>query len=374
MTPHETFSSLLRADAGVRPSPGAAMPEPASRLKLPDTAGHSLVAAAGDSRTPPLLALAPMQDVTTLEFMRVIARYGGPEVYWTEYFRVHGDSRPEKWILDSITKNTTGQPVVAQMIGNDIPALVRNAKLLQQFPVAAIDLNLGCPAPIVYRKCAGGGLLREPQKIDAILAALRDAVAIPFTVKTRVGFESAAEFDALLPVFAKHKIDLLTVHARTVKQMYRPGVRYDLIAQAARELKCPVLANGNVFSAAQAKEILAETGARGLMIGRGAIRNPWLFGQIRAGLRGEKIKLPAGRDVLNYICELWDNEITPGVKESAQVQRMKKFMNFIGEGIGEKFLHDIRRVTTTADFWRVCEEFLANDETMPLEPKMFSPA
>jgi tRNA-dihydrouridine synthase C len=70
-----------------------------------------------------------MQDVTTLEFMRVIARYGGPDVYWTEYFRVHGDSRPEKWILDSITKNPTGKPVVAQLIGNDIPALVRTATL-----------------------------------------------------------------------------------------------------------------------------------------------------------------------------------------------------------------------------------------------------
>jgi tRNA-dihydrouridine synthase len=135
-----------------------------------------------------------------------------------------------------------------------------------------------------------------------------------------------------------------------------------------------VLANGNVFSAAQAKEILAETGARGLMVGRGAIRNPWLFDQIRAELRGEKIKLPTGRDVLNYIRELWDNEITPGVKESAQVQRMKKFMNFIGEGIDEKFLFEIRRVTTTADFWRVCEEFLANDETMALEPKTPLPA
>ena len=100
--------------------------------------------------------------------------------------------------------------------------------------------------------------------------------------------------------------------------------------------------NGDVFSAAQAKEILAETGARGLMIGRGAIRNPWLFDQIRAGLRGKKIKLPTGRDVLNYIRELWDNEITPGVKESAQVQRMKKFMNYIGEGIGEKFLFEIQ--------------------------------
>ena len=331
MNPPETFSNLLRSDA-------------------------------------PVLSLAPMQDVTTLEFMRVIARYGGPDVYWTEYFRVHGDSRPEKWILDSITKNPTGKPVVAQMIGNDIPALVRNAKELQQYPVAAIDLNLGCPAPIVYRKCAGGGLLREPARIDAILGALRDAVTIPFTVKTRLGFESPEEFGALLKIFAKHAIDLLTVHARTVVQMYRPGVRYDLIAQAARELKCPVFANGNVHSATHAKEVLAQTGARGLMIGRGAIRNPWLFGQIRAELRGEKIKLPTGRDVLNYIHELWDAEITPGVRESAQVQRMKKFMNFIGEGIGEKFLHAIRRVETTADFWRVCEEFLSHDEPMTLEP------
>jgi tRNA-dihydrouridine synthase len=332
MTPAETFSRLLRGDA-------------------------------------PLTALAPMQDVTTLQFMRVIDRYGGPEVYWTEYFRVHGDSRPEKWILDSITKNPTSKPVVAQLIGNDIPALVRNAKLLQKFPIAAIDLNLGCPAPIVYRKCAGGGLLREPQKIDAILGALRDAVTVPFTVKTRIGFESAAEFDALLALFAKHPIDLLTVHARTVKQMYRPGVRYDLIARAATEMKCPVLLNGNVFSAAQAKQLLAETKVRGLMIGRGAIRNPWLFDQIRAELRGEKIKLPTGRDLLAYIHELWDNEITPGVRESAQVQRMKKFTNFIGEGIGEKFLHAIRRVATTGDFWRACEEFLNHDQPMSLQPK-----
>ncbi len=339
----------------------------------------------------PILALAPMQDVTTLQFMRVIARYGGPDVYWTEFFRVHGDSRPEKWILESITKNPTGKPVVAQLIGNDIPALVRNAKLLQKYPVAAIDLNLGCPAPIVYRKCAGGGLLREPEKIDAILGALRDAVTVPFTVKTRVGFQSAEEFDELLPVFAKHPIDLLTVHARTVKQMYRPGVRYDLIARAARELKCPVLANGNVHGPAQAKQLLAETGAHGLMIGRGAIRNPWLFDQIRAELSGagilpanseveklqagslrhfagKKIKLPTGRDVLAYVRELWKNEISPGVPESAQVMRMKKFMNFIGEGVSDKFLFEIRRVTTTADFFRVCEDFLDHDQAMPLEP------
>jgi len=282
--------------------------------------------------------------------------------------RVHGTSRPEKWILRSIVENPTGRPVVAQLIGNDVPALVRTALELQRYPVAAIELNLGCPAPVVYRKCAGGGLLREPQKIDTILGALRDAVATPFTVKTRIGFDSPAEFDVLLPLFAKHPIDLLTVHARTVAQMYRPGVRYDLIARAVRELKCPVLANGNVHGAAQAKQLLAESGARGLMIGRGAIRNPWLFDQIRVELRGEKVNLPVGRDVLAYVRQLWEHEITPGAKELAQVQRMKKFLNFIGDGVGEKFLFEIRRVTSRAELFRVCENHLNHDEPMTLEP------
>jgi tRNA-dihydrouridine synthase len=312
-----------------------------------------------------------MQDVTDLAFWRVIARYGGADVYWTEYFRVHGDSRPERWILDSITQNPTGRPVVAQLIGNDVPSLVRTARELQRYPIAAIDLNLGCPAPVVYRKCAGGGLLREPQKIDAIIGALRDAVTIPLTVKTRVGFDSADSFDDLLALFARHSIDLLTVHGRTVAQMYRPGVRYDLIARAARALRCPVLANGNVHGADQGLALLAETGTAGLMIGRGVIRNPWLFTQIRQRRRGEASVLPSGREVLGYIRELWDAQVTPDAPETAQVQRMKKFMNFIGEGVVPRgpFLHDIRRATTRDEFFRICESNLDHDRAMTLEPE-----
>jgi tRNA-dihydrouridine synthase len=318
----------------------------------------------------PVFALAPMQDVTDLAFWRVMARYGGADVYWTEYFRVHGDSRLEKWILDSITQNPTGRPVVAQLIGNDVPSLVRAARELQQYPVAAIDLNLGCPAPVVYRKCAGGGLLREPARIDAILGGLREAVSIPLTVKTRIGFDSPTAFDGLLALLARHDIDLLTVHGRTVVQMYRPGVRYDLIAQAAREMPCAVLANGNVHGPDQAMALLAQTGARGLMIGRGAIRNPWLFGQIRQRRRGQPATLPTGRQVLAYIHELWEAEVTPGVAEAAQVQRLKKFMNFIGEGAvpAERFLYEIRRVTTRADFFGVCARYLEHDGLMTLEP------
>jgi tRNA-dihydrouridine synthase B len=320
-------------------------------------------------RPEPFLALAPMQEVTDGAFWTLVHEYGGADVYWTEYFRVHSTSTPEKKIVDAIMHNTTGRPVIAQMIGNDIPELVRTAKVLQQLPVAAIDLNLGCPAPIVYRKCAGGGLLREPERIDAILGALRDAVTIKFTVKTRLGFASVDEFDRLLPIFAKHSLDALTVHARTVAQMYRLPVHYERIRQAVQFLDCPVIANGHVHSAAQAEQLIAETGARGLMIGRGVIRSPWLFNQIRQRLRGQSVTQPTGRDVARYIRQLWHTQATFATREKDHCDRMKKFLNYLGEGVPGPFLQRIRRTQTAADFDRVCRDVLDHDEPMALIPQ-----
>lgn len=318
----------------------------------------------------PILALAPMQDVTDLPFWRLMADYGGADVYYTEYFRVHADSNLEKWILESITKNPTGRPVVAQMIGNDIPSLVRTAKQLQQYDIAAVDLNLGCPAPVVYRKCAGGGLLREPGRVDAILGALREAVSVRFTVKTRIGFDDSAIFDEFLSIFARHSLDLLTVHGRTVAERYRSEVHYDVIARAVSALPCPVLANGNIYSAKKATDVLTLTGARGLMIGRAAIRNPWIFQQIRQQRRGEPLFQPTGHDVLAYIDALYTATTAADMKEIQQVQKMKKYINFLALGVEPtgQFLHDIRRVTTKSDFFRLCSDYLAHSNPMPLEP------
>lgn len=318
----------------------------------------------------PVLALAPMQDVTDLPFLKLMNQYGGADVYYTEYFRVHPTSTLEKYILRSITENPTGRPIFAQMIGNDIPSLVRTARELRQYPIAAVDLNLGCPAPVVYRKCAGGGLLREPKKVDAILGALREALDIPFTVKTRIGFDSPHVFEELLPIFAKHFLDLLTVHGRTVHEMYRTAVHYDYIARAVQAVPCPVLANGNVYSAEKAADVLRLTGARGLMIGRGAIRNPWLFHQIRQQQRGEPLFVPRGHDVLQYIRNLFEAVRPPQIAHPAHVQKMKKYLNYIGVGIEPtgQFLHKIRRVSTEQEFFRVCEAYLDHDGPMLLEP------
>lgn len=318
----------------------------------------------------PVLALAPMQDVTDLPFMRLMARYGGADLYYTEYFRVHRDSRLEKPILRSITENPTGRPIIAQMIGNDIPSLVRTARELQQYPIAAVDLNLGCPAPVVYRKCAGGGLLREPERVDAILGALRECVQTRLTVKTRLGFDDPMVFERFLPIFARHDIDLLTVHGRTVAGGYQSAVDYEAIARAVQFMGCPVLANGNIDSTLRAAEVLTRTGARGLMIGRGAIRNPWVFDQIRAQLRGEPPRRPQGREVLAYIFELYEAVCSFDVPEPSRVQKMKKYLNFLAIGAEPtgRFLHEIRRVATQADFVAVCTEHLDHEEPLLLEP------
>lgn len=317
----------------------------------------------------PVLSLAPMQDITDWPFWRLMARHGGADLYFTEFFRVTPDYVPEKSILRSIVENPTGRPAVAQIIGNDLEAMARVARALEKHPVAAIDLNLGCPAPVVYRKCAGGGLLRDLPRVNELLGVLRGAVRGAFTVKTRIGFENPAEFDALLEVFARHRLDLLTVHGRTVTEKYGPRVHLDRIAQAVRALPFPVQANGNVASAASAAETLEKTGAAGLMIGRGAIRNPWVFSQIRERLEGREPRLPSGREVLDYVSDLYEAVCTPGVAEKAQVQKMKKYMNFLGEGLEEPgaFLHDIRRCATRGEFFAICSRHLDHDRPMALE-------
>ncbi|MEJ1973174.1 MAG: tRNA-dihydrouridine synthase family protein [Lacunisphaera sp.] len=322
----------------------------------------------------PLTALAPMQDVTDLPFMRVMAHYGAPDYFFTEFFRVHGQSRPEKHILRSITENQTGRPVFAQLIGESIPDMVRTVKDLLGHPVAGIDLNMGCPAPKIYKKNVGGGLLRDPAKIDDLLGALRDAIPGLFTVKMRIGFDSTETYERVLDLIDKHRIDLLSVHGRTVKEGYRSDVHYDFIGRAVRHVRCPVLANGNITSSAKAAEVVGQTGAAGVMIGRHAIRNPWIFRQCRerwssmspsaTGAGRETgahfVFQPALADVREYVARLYRETQGPGVPESAHVAKMKKYLNFVGQGVDAegRFLFDMRRAMTETELFAVCDRHL----------------
>ncbi len=322
---------------------------------------------------PPRLILAPMQRITDYPFLSVISHFGGPDAFVTEYFRVHCHSNLEPYILRSIDENPTGRPIYAQMIGQDIPELVRSAKELIKHPVKGVDLNLGCPAPIVCRKDAGGGLLRNLAKVDQILGALRDAIPSPyeFTVKTRVGYTHESEFEALLEIFAKHEIDSLAIHGRTVLERYQTPVHCDEVKLAVETLSCPVYANGNVVDVQTGLAYLKESSAAGLMVGRGAIRNPWIFSQLRAAFMGESHQKPRYRDLLEYIELLWSHTATAhqgGFDPTKHVQKMKRYMNYITQGIDEEFEYKVRRAKTQEDFFKICEFYLNSSEEIPALP------
>lgn len=322
----------------------------------------------------PLTALAPMQDVTNLWFMKVIAHYGSPDYFFTEYFRVNDTSRLNPKILAAITENDTGRPVFAQMIGESVPDLARTAKELCKYNTAGIDLNMGCPAPRIYRKNVGGGLLREPEKIERILAELRFVVNDrPLTVKMRLGFENTDNFYKILDIIARQNIDLLSLHGRTVKDMYHGVVKYDLIAQAVKRVDCPVLANGNINSATTAMEVLSQTSAAGVMVGRWAIGNPWLFDQIRQALAGQPIIPVSLVKVRNYIDRLWQTPTASTMPERARVGYLKMFLNYIALSVDTdgNFLRMMRQAQTEVELFTICDRFLLTEtKTLALVPSL----
>ncbi|WP_223257520.1 tRNA dihydrouridine synthase [Phormidesmis priestleyi] len=332
-----------------------------------------------ENRLPPplqtglaLTALAPMQDVTDLFFMSVIDRYGSPDYFFTEYFRVYTNSGLDKKTLRSITENSTDRPIFAQLIGESIPDLVRIAQSLSHYPIAGIDLNMGCPAPRIYRKNVGGGLLRDPEKVSRILGELRDAVDGRLTVKMRVGFDDTANFDRILDLINRYNIDLLSLHGRTVKEKYHSAVHYDLIAHAVQRVNCPVLANGNVTSANAAATVLSKTGAAGVMVGRAAIRNPWIFKQIRQTLSGQPVSIVTLVEVRDYIERLRQTTTTQPIPERARVSYLKMYLNYIAQGVDAAgaFQHEMRLARTETELFEVCDRHLLSDpnQAFALEP------
>jgi tRNA-dihydrouridine synthase len=325
---------------------------------------------------PPVTALAPMQDVTTLPFMRLLGKYGAPDLLFTEYFRVHVHSHLESHIVDSVLYHDTGCPIIAQLIGESLPDLERTVAAIEAagLPVAGIDLNMGCPAPRVYKKNVGGGLLRDPAKVDEILGCLRAAVQGNFTVKMRIGFEDDRNFEAILDLIEKHQVDLLSLHARTVKEGYRSEVHYDYIKRAVERVPCPVLANGNITSVAKGQRVLDETGSAGLMIGRHCIRNPWIFRQLREHFAGDPIYAPTLADVRQYVEDLYEATTLPDRKGHFHINHLKKFLNFVGLSVDAdgQFLHDMRRAKSKADLDRISDHHLIEGgratEPYPAEP------
>lgn len=238
-----------------------------------------------------------MEGVIDHTMRELISSLGGVDRCVTEFVRVTERLLPPRVFyrlcpeLKTGGKTLSGVPVYVQLLGGQAAVLAENAALAASLGAPGIDLNFGCPAKKVNRSDGGSILLRSPERVHDIAAAVRRAVPahIPVTVKIRLGYEDQSQFLDIVSAVDTSGATELTIHARTKKHGYRPPAYWDQIARAREIVSLPVIANGEVWSPADALRCLQVTGCEDLMLGRGALCRPDLPGLVRSAVAGTSI-------------------------------------------------------------------------------------
>ena len=239
------------------------------------------------------LLLAPMEDITGIAFRRICKEFGADIVY-TEFVNSDGLIRKNKKTAGKMKITDTERPVGIQIYGSDIQTMVEAAQMAEEEEPDIIDINAGCWVKKVAKRGAGAGLLKDPVYMQEMVKKVVDSVKLPVTVKTRLGWDE--ENIKILEV-AKRMEDAgaveLTLHCRTRTQAHNGIADWDWIRKVKEVVDIPVVLNGGVFSAEDAKHAFEQTGADGIMIARGAIGVPWIFLQTKELLETGIIKTEA---------------------------------------------------------------------------------
>lgn len=234
------------------------------------------------------VALAPMEDVTDPSF-RLICREQGAAMVYTEFVSAEALIRDIKSTVRKLHIDQQERPVAIQIYGREPEAMVEAAKIVEQAGPDVLDINFGCPVKKVASKGAGAGMLRDIPKMLDITRRVVEAVSIPVTVKTRLGWDCENKIITDLgPRLQDCGIKALTVHGRTRSQMYTGQADWTLIGElkADPRMEIPIIGNGDITTPEEAAKAFKVYGVDGIMIGRGAIGAPWVFHDVEALLRG----------------------------------------------------------------------------------------
>ena len=227
--------------------------------------------------------LAPMEDVTDIGFRLLCKRFGAAMVY-TEFVSAEALIRDVKSTINKLTISDEERPVGIQIYGRDIDAMVEAAKIVEQAGPDLIDLNFGCPVKKVAGKGAGAGMLQNIPKMLEITQKVVDAVQLPVTVKTRLGWNhEQLIITSLAEQLQDCGIQALTIHGRTRSQMYTGSADWTLIGEVKRNprIHIPIIGNGDITSAEEAKAAFDTYGVDAIMIGRATFGRPWIFKEVR---------------------------------------------------------------------------------------------
>ncbi|MBM3422232.1 MAG: tRNA dihydrouridine synthase DusB [Chlorobi bacterium] len=262
--------------------------------------------------------LAPMEDVTDQAFRQLCKRCGADIVY-TEFISAEALRRGIEKTVRKLRVDAVERPVAVQIFGSTVESMIEAAAVAETYSPDFLDINFGCPTKKVAGKGAGAALLREPDTMQAIAEAVVRRVGIPVTAKTRIGWDH----DSINIVDVVHRlqdagIQALAIHGRTRSDMYKGRADRGWIAEAKRHATIPVIANGDIWSADDALAMITETGADGIMIGRGSIGNPFIFSQVR------------------HLMKTGTHAPPPGFRERihAAVEHLRLSVHFKGEKYG----------------------------------------
>lgn len=250
------------------------------------------------------LMLAPMAGVTDRPFRQLCKKMGAGLVV-SEML----SSNPKVWntVKSQLRMNHEGESGVrsVQIAGSEPHLMAQAAQFNVENGAQIIDINMGCPAKKVNKKLAGSALLQQPELVESIVKAVVDAVQVPVTLKIRTGWDTDNRNGVQIAQIAEaNGIQSLAVHGRTRACMYRGNAEYDTIKKIKETISIPVIANGDILSVDDAKEVLRHTGADGIMIGRGAQGNPWIFRQISYFLStGEYLSEPSIAEKLEVLTQ-----------------------------------------------------------------------
>ncbi len=231
--------------------------------------------------------LAPMEDVTDPSF-RLMCREQGAAMVYTEFVSAEALVRNINSTTRKLSIDDRERPVAIQIYGREPDAMVEAARIVEQAQPDILDINFGCPVKKVAAKGAGAGMLKNPEKMLAITKAIVEAVSIPVTVKTRLGWDCENKIITdLAPRLQDCGIKALTIHGRTRSQMYTGDADWTLIGEVKRDprIEIPIIGNGDIKTAQQAKDAFDTYGVDGVMIGRASFGAPWIFREVKEYLQ-----------------------------------------------------------------------------------------
>jgi nifR3 family TIM-barrel protein len=309
----------------------------------------------------PPLVLAPMAGVTDRDFRLIVRRIGGVGLVSMEFVSskaiVHGNERTRA--LMHYTEEE--RPLAIQIYGSEPATMAEAARVVEELGADVCDINMGCPANKVLKGCAGAALMGDGDLAESIVKAVRRAISIPLTVKFRLGLDGCRQnYIELGRLCEANGAQAVALHARTARQMFAGEADWSHIARLKQALAIPVIGNGDVVTAEDALRMLAATGCDGVMIGRAATKNPWLFRQIQARLSGGAVREPTLADrkelVLAHFRLIAERE-----PSKYALHKLRKFTGWYTWGLphGKRLRLAINQLQDVPSFLGAVERFFA---------------